>query len=138
MTLILLNKLRLYFQESFKRQIIIKFISIATPLNKLPLKNILKCLDTKSNFQEHLNNILSKVNETIGLLRELQAFLLRQSSGTLYNAFTRPDLNFGDIIYDQTYNESFHQKMESIQYKAALAITSAIRGTSRENLYQAL
>ena len=98
----------------------------------------MKCLDTKSNFQEHLNNILSKVNETTGLLRELQAFLPRQSSGTLYNAFTRPDLNFGDIIYDQTYNESFHQKMESIQYKAALAITSAIRGTSRENLYQAL
>ena len=98
----------------------------------------MKCLDTKSNFQEHLNNILSKVNETTGLLRELQAFLLRQSLGTLYNAFRRPDLNFGDIIYDQTYNESFHQKMESIQYKAALAITSAIRGTSRENLYQAL
>ena len=28
-------------------------------------------LDTKLNFQEHLNNVLSKVNKTIGLLRKL-------------------------------------------------------------------
>ena len=29
-------------------------------------------LDAKLNFQEHLNNVLSKVNKTIGLLRKLQ------------------------------------------------------------------
>ena len=95
-------------------------------------------LDTKLNFQEHLNNVLSKVNKTIGLLHKLQAFLLRQSLVTVYKAFIRPHLDYGDIIYDQTYNESFHQKMESIEYNAALAITGAIRGTSREKLYQEL
>ena len=31
-------------------------------------------LYTKSNFQEHLRNVLNKVNKTIGLLRKLQAF----------------------------------------------------------------
>ena len=36
-------------------------------------------------------------------------------------------------IYDQHYNHSFHQKLESIQYNAAAAITGAIRGSSREN-----
>ena len=36
-------------------------------------------LDTKLNFQEHLNNVLSKVNKTIGLLCKLQDFLPRQS-----------------------------------------------------------
>ena len=30
--------------------------------------------------------------------------------------------------------KSFHQKLESIQYNAALAITGAIRGTSRAKL----
>ena len=50
----------------------------------------------------------------------------------------RLHLDYGDIIYDQTYNDSFHQKIESIQYNAALAITGAIRGTSREKLYQKL
>ena len=86
-------------------------------------------LDIKLNFQEHLNNVLSKVNKTIGLLRKLQAFLPCQYLVTVYKAFTRLHLDYGDIIYDQTYNESFHQKMESIQYNAALAITGAIRGT---------
>ena len=33
---------------------------------------------------------------------------------------------------------SFQQKMESIQYNAALAITAAIRGSSREKLFQEL
>ena len=95
-------------------------------------------LDTKLNFQEPLNNVLSKVNKTIGLLRKLQAFLPCQSLVTVYKAFIRPHLDYWDIIYDQTYNESFHHKMESIQCNAALAITGAIRGTSIEKLYQEL
>ena len=64
-------------------------------------------LDTKLNFQEHLNNLLSKVSKTIGLLWKLQAFLLCQSLVTVYEAFIRLHLHYGDIIYDQTYNESF-------------------------------
>ena len=95
-------------------------------------------LDTKLNFQEHLDNIMSKVDKTIGLLRKLQAVLPRPSPATIYKAFIRPHLDYGDIIYDQAYKESFHQKLESIQYNAALAITGAIRGTSREKLYQEL
>ena len=45
---------------------------------------------------------------------------------------------YGDITYDQTFNMSFQQKVETIQYNAALAITGAIRGSSREKLYQEL
>ena len=43
-----------------------------------------------------------------------------------------------ETIYDRAYNTSFHQNIESIQYNAALAITGAVRGTSREKLYQKL
>ena len=35
-------------------------------------------------------------------------------------------------------NEIFCSKIESVQYNAALAITCAIRGTSREKLYHEL
>ena len=55
-------------------------------------------LDTKSNFQEHLNKVLSKVNKTIGLLRKLQAFLPLQSLVTVYKAFIRPHLDYGDHL----------------------------------------
>ena len=46
--------------------------------------------------------------------------------------------DYRNVILDQTYNDSFHQKINSIQYDAALAITSTIRGTYREKLYQEL
>ena len=42
------------------------------------------------------------------------------------------------VIYDQTFNMLLQQKMETIQHNAALAITGAIRGSSREELYQEL
>ena len=45
---------------------------------------------------------------------------------------------YGDITYDQTFNMSFQQKVETIQYNAALAITGAIRSFFMEKLYQEL
>ena len=42
------------------------------------------------------------------------------------------------FCYDQAYNLPFHQKFGSIQYNAALALTGAIRGNSREKLCQEL
>ena len=42
------------------------------------------------------------------------------------------------MIYDQTFNMSFQQKMEIIQYNVALAITGAVRGSSRQKLYREL
>ena len=81
---------------------------------------------------------MNKVNKTIGLLRKLQNILPREPLLTIYKSFVRPHLDYGDVIYDQHYNNSFHQKLESIQYNAALAITGAIRGSSREKLDQEL
>ena len=56
----------------------------------------------------------------------------------MYKAFVRPHLHYGDIIYDQAHNASFQQKLESLQYNACLAITGAMRGSSRKKLYQEL
>ena len=62
----------------------------------------------------------------------------RKSLITVYKSFIRPHLGYGDIIYNQAYNASFYRKLKSIQYNAALAITGAIRGTSKKKLYQEL
>lgn len=43
-----------------------------------------------------------------------------------YKVYVRPHLDYGDIIFDEAYNASFHRKLESIQYNASLAITGAI------------
>ena len=41
-------------------------------------------------------------------------------------------------IYDQPNNQAFSNKLEAVQYNAVLAITRAIRGTSRIKIYQEL
>ena len=50
----------------------------------------------------------------------------------------RQHLGYGDVVYDQPSNDAFSSKLEAVQYKAALAITGAIKGTAREKLYQEL
>ena len=95
-------------------------------------------LDTKLDFQGHLKSILNKVNKTVGLLCKLHNILPRLPLLTIYKSFIRPHLDYGDIIYDQAYNVSFHQKLESIQYNLGLPITGAIRRTSTGKLYNEL
>ena len=95
-------------------------------------------LDVKLAFEEHLKNVFNKTNKTIGLLKKLSNLLPRQALVTIYKTFIRPHLDYGDVRYDQAFNNSLRAKMESIQYNACLAITGAIRGTSREKIYQEL
>ena len=52
--------------------------------------------------------------------------------------FIRLHLDYGDIVYDRPFNESFHKNLESIQYNAAIAVTEAVRGTCSEKLFQEL
>ena len=92
-------------------------------------------LDNRLTFDEHLTNVSNKTSKTITLLQKLQGILPRPALLTIYKCFMRPRLDYGDIIFDQAYNLSFTQKSESIQYNAALALTGAIRGSSREKLY---
>ena len=58
--------------------------------------------------------------------------LPRSSYLTIYKSFVRPHLDYGDVIYDQPNNSSLSDKIESVQYNAVLAITGAIRGTSKD------
>ena len=56
----------------------------------------------------------------------------RSSLLEIYKSFVRPHLDYGDAIFDQPNNSRLSDKTESFQYNAALAITGAIRGTSKE------
>ena len=81
---------------------------------------------------------LKKGMEGIGLLQKLQSILPQTTLLTIYKLFMRPHLDYGDVVYDQPSNDAFSNKLETVQYNAALAITRAIKGTSCEKLYQEL
>ena len=64
--------------------------------------------------------------------------LSRKSLLIKYKSFVGPLLNYADIIYEKTNNESFKKELEAVQYNACLAIPVAIRGASRERLCREL
>ena len=101
-------------------------------------KHLGMMFDSELSFDEHLKSVVKKLGKTVGLLRKFRGILPRTSLITIYKSFARPHLDYGGIIYDQTFNKSFHQRIESVQYNAAIAITGAIRGTSSKKLYQEL
>ena len=96
-------------------------------------------LDKKLTFGHHLKEKIYKANKGIGLIARLYSFLPRKTLTNIYKTFIRPHLDYGDIVYDHLSNIKFCQKIESVQYNAALAISAGtIRGTSREKQYQEL
>ena len=74
----------------------------------------------------------AKVSETIALLHKLQHILPRQSFITIYKAFIRLYLDYGDTLYNKAFIASFDQKREPLQFNTCLAITGTIRGSSKE------
>ena len=73
-----------------------------------------------------------------GVTKRLSVNLPGDALLTIYKPFTRPHVDCEDIIYDKPHNESFKNKIINIHYKACIAITGAIQGTSREHLYHEL
>ena len=76
-------------------------------------KHLGMLLVDKLSFEHRLKFVLNKIKKKIGLLRKFQQILPRQSIITIYKLFIRPHLDYGDIVYDRAFNESFHN-LESI------------------------
>ena len=91
-------------------------------------------LDLKFSFNTYAAQNIKKCHKLIGLSINLP----RNALLIICKSFIRPHLDYGNILYDNPNNENFQSKLEKIQYGACLAITSAIKGTSRERLYNEL
>ena len=70
--------------------------------------------------------------------KPVQKVILSRKSALRTLVFIRAHLDNGDLLYDQYSNIIFSSKTESGPYNVALAITGALRGSSREKLYQDL
>ena len=105
-------------------------------------------LDEKLTFSSHIKELLGKANKGIGMIKLLSRYLPRPSLDQIYKLHVRSHFDYCDIIYhvppvDNPYSQEYTQnllmnRLESMQYNAALAITGAWRGTSREKIYKEL
>ena len=102
-------------------------------------------LDPKLSFSAHIKAVISKARKSIGLLKHLAKFLPRHALNELFKLYVRPHLEYGDVIYHipakvcefsgSVILATMMEKLESVQYAAALAITGTWRGSSRMKLY---
>ena len=100
-----------------------------------PPKHVGLTLDTILTSEEHLINVSDKISKTIGLLRILKNISPRPACLTIYKCFIRPHLDYGDVIMIRHTTYLSTKNLESSQCNATLALTRAIRGSSREKLY---
>ena len=104
-------------------------------------------LDSKMNYSNHLDEKVNKANQGIGVIRRLYHYLPRNALLQIYKSYIRPHLDYCDVIYHmptyddfyRTYysersktdpvntNFRFTNKVEAVQYNAALAITGCVR-----------
>ena len=68
-------------------------------------------LDFRLDFQEHWKSLLKKVNKTVVLLCKFQNILLRSALLTIYKCFVRTHLDYGDLIYDEAFNNFSTKKL---------------------------
>ena len=104
-------------------------------------KHLGMTLDHKLYFQSHIREAILKARRRIGMIKYLNKHISREVLDQVYKLYIRPHLDYGDIIYhtfDPNMHLEFTKKSEQGQYSAAVAVTGAWRGTSRERLYEEL
>ena len=107
-------------------------------------------LQFKLNFEKHLFEKMKKAKRIIGMVKHLNYLLPLKTLNQMYKSLVRPHLDYCDIIYHipQTVHpqsvgggitlNSHMERVEQIQYQAALAVTHAWQGSDRVKLYEEL
>ena len=99
-------------------------------------------------FSARIKLAISKPRKGMGLLTCLSRYLPWRILSELYKLYVRPHLDYGDVIYHLPVKlcefsgnvilPGLMEKLESVQYLAARAITGTWIGTSQEKLYAEL
>ena len=98
-------------------------------------------LDSKMNFKRNIREVILKARRGIGLLRYLSKYVSSEVLDQIYKLYVRPHLDYGDIIYhkyDPDKQLNFTEQLEQTQYKSALAVSGALKGTNRLRLLEEL
>ena len=100
------------------------------------------------SFEKHIIEKEKKAKKNIGIIKHLNKFLPLKTLNNMYKALVRSHLDYCDLIYHipptshtPPLGTSLHdhmERVEKLQYQAALAVTGAWQGTSRVKIYEQL
>ena len=112
-------------------------------------KHIGMLLDSKLNFEKHVEDKLAKTNQGLGMMKHIKKWVSSKTLEQIYKLYVRPNLDYGDILYHSAelgkrtifttdVSNSLSKRIEMVQYEAARIVTGAWKGTSREKIYEDL
>ena len=105
-------------------------------------------LDSGLTFKKHINEKIRKARKNLGLIKHVSKYLPLKTLDQMYKALVRSHLDYCDIIYHippkinpppqfPTFNSTM-EKLERVQYQAALVVTGAWQGSNCSKLNEEL
>ena len=103
-------------------------------------------LQNDLSFDKHVEEKIRKARKTIGIMKQLSSILPLGALIQIYKAYARSHFDYCDFIYHIPPKltesglalHSLMEKIEKIQYQAALAVTGCWQGTSRNKIFEEL
>ena len=113
-------------------------IMSGTPLEEVQSHKHLGLTFSKDlDWREHIENLVTKTNQTLGVINALKFKLDRNTLEKLYYAFIRSKLEYGNIVWDDCSQELI-DLLEQVQYRASKIVSGAIHRTSHDFVYNEL
>ena len=92
-------------------------------------------IDSKLQWQEHVKHVKKKLSSGLYALNSSKNTLQQSHMQTLYYSLVHPHLNYGCLLWGNTYKTHIHQ-LEVLQRKAIRAITNSKYNTSSSQLFK--
>jgi hypothetical protein len=108
-------------------------------LNNVSIKQVLcykhlgLIFNDKMTWSDHIDDICKRSNKCLDIISKIRYLLSRLCIEKLYKSFVRSLLDYSDVIYDNCSNID-STKIENIQRRACIILTSAIRVTKLKTL----
>ena len=104
-------------------------------------------LDKRLSFTSHITDAVKNANKGVGVIKFMSKYAPRKSLEQIYKSYVRSQIEYGDVIFHKSpsTNNPFSfdisdkmQHLERVQYRAALAVSGAWKGTSKSKIYAEL
>lgn len=80
---------------------------------------------TDLRFHKHINEVICKINKSLGPLYAVADYLPRNTLNLIYKIYLRPIFDYCDVVYDSNLTVTDAMRLERLQLKIARLVTGA-------------